>query len=101
LGDERVDRKHRQHGLQGAWHVDPGQLDQATPARGRIVGVDQHDAIAMAHRGQRVQQVGAKHGVEAEQHVSSGFWASVAFHALHTISHRHHACPAGGSSTTL
>jgi len=25
LGDERVDRKHRQHGLEGAWHVDPGQ----------------------------------------------------------------------------
>jgi hypothetical protein len=64
LGDERVDRKHRQHGLQGAWHVDAGQLDQAAPARARIVGVHQHEAIAMAHRGQRVQQVGAKHGAQ-------------------------------------
>jgi hypothetical protein len=49
-------------------------VDQAAPARGGIVGVHQHDAIAMAHHGQCMQQVGAKHGVEAEQHVSSGFF---------------------------
>jgi hypothetical protein len=55
-------------------------VDQAAPARGRIVGVHQRDAIAVAHRGQRVQQVGAKHGVEAEQHVSSGFLGERSIH---------------------
>jgi hypothetical protein len=55
-------------------------VDQAAPARGGIVGVHQREAIAMAHHGQCMQQVGAKHGVEAEQHVSSGFLGGRSIH---------------------
>jgi hypothetical protein len=55
-----------------------GQVDHASSACPGIVGVDQNDALAVAHRGERVQQVGAEHGIEAEQHVSSDFAPKVA-----------------------
>ena len=44
-------------------------LDQPPPARPGVVVIDQHDLIAVPHRGEGMEQVGRESWVEADQHV--------------------------------
>ena len=48
--------------------IEPSARGRARDALGRVVGVDQSEIVAMAHRGEQPEQIGGEDGVEALQH---------------------------------
>ena len=61
--DEGVQGHDRQHGIQHLSCANAGHADQALGMGGRRkVGIGQHDVVAMPHRRQGVEQVGAEQG---------------------------------------
>ena len=61
--DEGVQRRHGQHRVQDLSRAHAGHADQTLGMGSRWeIGVGQHDVVAMPHRRQGVEQVGAEQG---------------------------------------
>ena len=67
--DGLVERKHREDRVERVRRIGAWQADHPAPDGGRRkIGVDDRDFVAVAHRCQRMEQVGDEQRMDAAQH---------------------------------